>query len=511
VTVKLIPQPDLARLRSQLPLLFAEAGLVDDPAAERRWTEIYLETATGRLARKGYRLLHRDDSGWVLLREGKGPVGQEGVYHPAGPPRGPVGSRVRKVARNEGLVPLIGLQRTERTFRAGRGHEIAVAVEEFVFIDPVDGRTAEGPLRVRAEGDASADREIRDFVMSRVAGDAVPSFDPVHAGLNALGLPEPGAPVPEALRLHPDDPPVEAARKLLTRQAAAIRANRRGAALDLDPEFLHQVRVAIRRARAALRVFAAELESPRAGAVRRELGELGTRLGRTRDLDVLLPVLVSELARVEASADTRAWILGEFRKRREATAEDARRELASSEVGRLVTMLEGLRPAANPPAPAPGPRTVAEAAGPVMEKATRKVGRWRSRPVESLTDADLHRIRIALKRLRYASEVFNEIEPAGFRKAVRRLARFQDVLGEAQDARVAIGHLRGLAEAAAYEPHPDVDRLLVLGALVHRRERTIRKQRKRFAALWNEFGKVTGKLRRRARKASAGAETEREA
>jgi len=501
MNAKLITQPDLDRLRSQLPLLFAEAGLADDPAAEGLWTETYLETVTGRLARKGLRLLHRDDTGWVLLREGKDPVEQDGVYHRSGPPAGPAGSRARKAARGERLLPLIRIERRARPFRAGRAHAVTVTVEEFVFTDPVDGRRVGGPVRVEAEGDEPADREIRDFVMSRVGGAAVASFDPVRAGLAALGLPEPGAPVPEPLRLSPGDAPAEAARKLLARQTAALRANRRGAVLDLDPEYLHQIRVAIRRARAVLRVFAADLESPRSGSVRRELGEMGRRLGRTRDLDVLLPILAGELARVEASAEMTAWVLGEFRRRREATADDARRELASSGTERLMGLLESLRPAANPPETAPS--TVAEAAGPVLERATAKVARWRERPVESLADADLHRIRIALKRLRYASEIFAEIEPAGFRKAIRRLARFQDVLGEAQDARVAIGHLRALAEVVASDPHPDVDRLLVLGALVHRRERAIRRRRRRFASLWNEFGKLTRKIRRKARRAAA--------
>ncbi len=499
---KLIDRKEIGRVRTQLPLLFAEGGLVDDPAADPGWIETYLETATGRLSRRGLRLRHRDGTGWALLRRGKERAVQEGDYDPAGPGPGPVAKRVRKASAGEGLVPLVTVGRRARTYRAGSGHDFAVTVEEFTFIDPIDGREIEGPVRVHAAGAGPADLEIRDFVMSRVAGNAVETFDPVRAGLDALGLPEPGAPVPDALRVRPDDAPGEAARKLLARQARALRAHRRGAALDLDPEYLHQIRVAIRRARAVLRVFAGELESPRAAAVSRELGELGRRLGRARDLDVLLPLLESELAAVDAAPRTAAWILEAFARRRTATAEDARRELASAEFDALVGRLESLRPAEPGATGAPHPRTVAEAAVPVIGRASSRVSRWRKRPVGSLSQEDRHRIRIGLKRLRYVSECFAEIEPAGFRKAVRRLARFQDVLGEAQDARVAVGHLRGLAEVIASDPRPNVDRLLVLGALVHRQKRKARRRRKRFEVLWQEFGKLTGELRRRARAAA---------
>ncbi len=501
--MKLIDRREIGRVRTQLPLLFAEGGLADDPAADRRWTETYLETVTGRLSRCGLRLMHRDHAGWALTGDAKKRATQEGEYDPAGPPPGPVAKRVRKASAGEGLVPLLTVGCRSRTYRAGRGHDIAVTVEEFTFIDPLDGREIEGPVRVHASGAGPADLEIRDFVMSRVAGDAVEAFDPMRAGLDALGLPEPGAPVPEALRVQPEDVPGEAARKLLARQVRVLRAHRRGAALDLDPEYLHQIRVAIRRARAVLRVFAGELESPRAAAVSRDLGELGRRLGRARDFDVLLPLLESELVAVEAPPKTAAWLLEAFARRRTATAEDARRELASAEFDALVGRLESLRPAEPPATGAPRPRTVAEAAVPVIGRASSKVSRWRKRPVESLSEEDRHRIRIGLKRLRYVSECFSDIEPAGFRKAVRRLARFQDVLGEAQDARVAIDHLRGLAGVIASDPHPNVDRLLVLGALIDRRKRKAKRRRKRFEVLWREFGKLTGKLRRRARAAAA--------
>ena len=70
------------------------------------------------------------------------------------------------------------------------------------------------------------------------------------------------------------------------------------------------------------------------------------------------------------------------------------------------------------------------------------------REFEQLADADLHRLRISLKKLRYASEFFAAQFPDGEPRAyIRTLRRLQDDLGWLNDAAVAEHCLKGLLAA----------------------------------------------------------------
>ena len=63
-------------------------------------------------------------------------------------------------------------------------------------------------------------------------------------------------------------------------------------------------------------------------------------------------------------------------------------------------------------------------------------------------DDELHRVRILAKRLRYATDVSAPLAGKPARRAARALAKLQDVLGEHNDARVALERLRELSRDA---------------------------------------------------------------
>jgi CHAD domain-containing protein len=56
-----------------------------------------------------------------------------------------------------------------------------------------------------------------------------------------------------------------------------------------------------------------------------------------------------------------------------------------------------------------------------------------------------HRLRIAGKRFRYALEFLSDVYPGETARLVRRTVALQDLLGDYQDAHVAIARLRALA------------------------------------------------------------------
>jgi len=70
-------------------------------------------------------------------------------------------------------------------------------------------------------------------------------------------------------------------------QVDALHTHEAGAPSGRHPEDVHQVRVAVRRLRAILRVSRSLFDPKWVDGLRRELKWLGTALGRVRDLDVL--------------------------------------------------------------------------------------------------------------------------------------------------------------------------------------------------------------------------------
>ena len=117
-----------------------------------------------------------------------------------------------------------------------------------------------------------------------------------EAGLLALGRGDPRHARPRADRRSPPTSTMgELAFAVLRRQLAVLRAKEPGTRLGEDPEELHDMRVATRRLRAALSLFA-DVLPVRAQVFREELGWLGRLLGAVRDLDVQLEGLAAMAA-----------------------------------------------------------------------------------------------------------------------------------------------------------------------------------------------------------------------
>ena len=116
--------------------------------------------------------------------------------------------------------------------------------------------------------------------------------------LHAEALSRPRSHVPAGRRPSwpPTHPPADVLRAALVAQYAQLLAHDPGTRLGTDPEDLHQMRVATRRARAFLRAARPLLDAEWAEGLRDELGWLGSALGPARDLDVLLEHVRGEVA-----------------------------------------------------------------------------------------------------------------------------------------------------------------------------------------------------------------------
>lgn len=237
---------------------------------------------------------------------------------------------------------------------------------------------------------------------------------------------------------------------------AQIAANAPGVLSNRDDEYLHQLRVGMRRLRSALRVSRPLLDSATRKDLVCSLRALSPVLGRARDWDVVVHTLIrcaTALERRHAGLET---LIASARRRRALARRASRQALSSSAFARLMRRAahwqganqeRGVRLAS--------PQSALEFAGGALERLHRKA--LRHGASIDLSDARArHALRVRLKRLRYACEFFAGLftrKPA--EQFLDSLRTLQDLLGELNDIAVArrlLGELtsgRGGARLAA--------------------------------------------------------------
>ncbi|HEY2207329.1 MAG TPA: CHAD domain-containing protein [Pseudonocardia sp.] len=306
--------------------------------------------------------------------------------------------------------------------------------------------------------------------------------EPPTAGRGAArgrAVPATAIELPERLAAVPTDPPVHHVRVALDTRLRALLRHDPGARTGEEVEDVHQMRVAVRRMRAALKAARPLLDAEWADGLRAELGWVGRSLGPVRDLDVLLPrlrALAADLPDGErAAAEVLLAALDE--EYRVARAE----MVATLETSRYTVLLERLADAIRLPLPTPTATQARPELAELVRGEYRSLAKAVKRAGPNPPDAVLHALRIKGKRLRYTGEL---AEPA-LGKPVRRLlsatSGLQEVLGDHQDACVAQDRLRELIEAL---DGPAAPVAFVAGRMVEREHRRAEHQRTLWWDAW---------------------------
>lgn len=215
--------------------------------------------------------------------------------------------------------------------------------------------------------------------------------------------------------------------------------NERGIRGEDSSEFVHQMRVAMRRAKTLTKVFPRWADDVWQGRVAPGIEWLGDMLGETRDLDVFVDTTLPVLASADTDASTWSAAVAAAEERRLAAHGRLQHALRERRHGQLsLAWLEWLakqRLCAGPARHA-GRSLRAYAA----KRVRRHFERLTGGPSLHLLDAAArHRRRIEAKRLRYTLEFFGLLVSSRTRrKTARQLARIQDVLGEGFDAATAL-------------------------------------------------------------------------
>ena len=277
------------------------------------------------------------------------------------------------------------------------------------------------------------------------------------------------------------DPGTIRLREMIATQRQALLAHDPGARLGEDPENLHQHRVAARRTRAVLRAARRYLDPAWRRSLLGPLTELGTATGPVRDLDVFLEHVREELRDLDEPDRAAAGPL--------LTALEREHDSAR---GALLTVLDGTAYRLLPARLRHPPRLAAGVEAIPLERVARKEFRRLVKALDRLgkdpQEAEIHSLRIALKRVRYAAELATPDGEAQ-RRFLADAKALQDLLGKHQDAVVAEKHLRAAvisdsATAAAF----------VAGRVAERQRKRRALVREQLPAAWKRLRKSGARL-----------------
>ncbi len=284
----------------------------------------------------------------------------------------------------------------------------------------------------------------------------------LDAALAASGT-EP-APRTGAIQLTASWPAAVAMAAILTALLDAIEANVRGTVRDIDTEFLHDLRVAVRRTRSALKLAGPALPGDLAARYAPEFKWLGDLTTPTRDLDVYLLGFDQMTSGLVAATGEE---LTPFRQYLERTRTTAHRELArglrsarfARLTGRWRDELAAVRATRKRPA-------VAELAAKQIAIAQRRALRAGQRITAASPASDLHDLRKRCKELRYLLEMFGSLyDPEQRWRAVRELKALQDCLGSFQDAEVQRTEIHAFADRMLAARSAPAATLLAMGEI----------------------------------------------
>ena len=445
------------------PTAVAESipGLEIVPGAPKRLVDVYVDTEDWRMGRAGYVLRVRRRAGRLettlkdLSTATKGLRRRLEVTQPlpasglSGLDRaGEVGWRVEALAGARALNQVLEVRTRRRPFDlAIHGERVGELALDDTVIAIGHERRRLRLTRVEVEVQPAWVDAMQPFVerLRRECGLQPATLSKFEAGLMAAGIGIPGPPDLGPVGVSPDSTLGELAYRVLRKEASAMLARVPGTRLGEDIESLHQMRVATRRMRAGMDMFASVLPV-RAGRLRAELGWLAALLGEVRDLDIQLGRFDDWTEEMpgdhrEALDELADLLAGHRVQARRALLEalDSRRyeRLVSGLVAMLVQGPSSRSTAGRAPAVTTMPELIEE-----RHRAARKAAR-RAKRTGAATD--YHRLRIRCKRLRYALEFASGLYDGELKGFVRQMTRLQDALGSMQDAAVASSRLQVIA------------------------------------------------------------------
>lgn len=385
--------------------------------------------------------------------------------------------RIQKLANGSALAPRLesDIRRTVHNLATPEGDLIELALDLGALkAGGRDAKVSEIELELKEGNPASLYRLALE--LAECADLRIGMKSKSERGFALIRPDRPQAVKAEALHLPRDITLGDAYAAVLRHCLVHIMANEAAALEASLPEALHQMRVALRRARSAFEIFAPAIGGARASHLAAEAKWLANELGPARDFDVFLAEIVAPV-----KPDTAG--LRKLRQRAEEARaehwENARAAIASRRYTRF--LLEyGLFLAERGWEVKPkAPRLARDFAHDALDKRLKKAAKI-GRRIETLDGEERHELRKRLKKLRYALHFLSSLYPEEDVKPwLRHLSRMQDVFGGLNDVATAHLILDGMSDGRALKT--------AAGDVVAWHEKRAAKDWKGAISLWKRF------------------------
>jgi triphosphatase len=507
------PGADPDRVLRRLQESLAWAGFRIQPAGRQPHRDIYLDTPDQQLRRAGWSLRERDGDNRRVLTLKEINRARAGIFDrreleqvldsPADTVQRPAAGAVRQrlcelLAPGAEVAPLFRIDTVRDLYRLSHPDHSGALLELALDRSRIDqdgqqhNEFSELEIQFQQDShqllaDALAVAELEPGLLSARLSKYERGLITARCAGTGHGADPMRAPDRTASAL-------EVASDHLKRQLAQIRLFEPYAWEGVHTEGVHQMRVASRRASAALRAFAAVLPPAEAERVAEGLSRLTAALGAVRDMDVHLAHLPDYRSLLEPSQQER---LQGYEQRLLKLHGVARCNLLKVlENGSYRALVDDYRAllVATARAANGSPLRLAEVAPAVVGAAVKKVHR-RGRAITGAhpSPVELHRLRLAAKCLRYQLECMQGAYDGIFVPALETLKSLQDRLGRYQDAYLAREHLeayrRGYADGKR-------ERRLI-GELVLFEKLRARQEREPLQGDWQRFQEASAGLAQR--------------
>jgi len=506
----LLPADDARPRGDGLPPITDPRFSVAAAGRSRTVRRTWLDTFDWRLYRAGLNLEYASGGGSseLVLTARDGEVVAAGSAGPgAGPvrwpalvdelPAGPLREHLARIAGVRALLPVVRATsvRTQRRALNADAKTIAMlTVERTTITQPRRAATASRIAVSALRGYQAQAARLAD-ALSQAPGIAAAERSAFESALRAAGR-RPGDYSSKIdVQLTADMPAAVAVATVLLRLLDTAQANVAGTIRDIDTEFLHDLRIAIRRTRSVLKLAGSALPAGLAVRYRPEFKWVGDLTTPTRDLDVYLlgyPEMASKL--VGATEPELRPFRDYLDRQRGASQRQLARGLRSARFNQLASRWrQDLAQVAASAGRRPATGTFAASR---IARAHQRVLRGGGAIDATSPPQALHDLRKLCKELRYLLEVFASLhDPAEQWRAVNELKALQDCLGEFQDTEVQRAELRAFASQMMADRSAPAETLLAMGEIAAGLAGRQRAARSEFAGRFADFASPRGQAK----------------
>ncbi|UBU12438.1 CYTH and CHAD domain-containing protein [Nonomuraea gerenzanensis] len=455
---------------------------------------LYFDTPDLRLASRGVTLRRRRggaDAGWHLkLPKAKG-VRQE-ITHP--------------LTRSTKVVPL-ELAELVRAYTRGAELKVVAELETRRSVTVLkDGETglveiADDRVKGTVYGDEPRIVRWREVEAELLDGGTEQLLAKVGKRLRKAGASASGSANKLARLLEPAPPALAATKAGSAGEiVVAYLASQVNALLSQDPrvrraeeDAVHQMRVAARRLRSALKAFKTVVTDT--GEMQEELRWLGNVLGEARDLEVIRARFARTLAGLAPELVTgpiQARLGSDLHKREQEAYERIKEALSGDRYYLLLDALDRLvgRPALGKAAAKPAQEQLRTVAAANWGRVTKAYDRAQAIEDPERREIAMHDVRKAAKRARYTAEALQPSLGADMGKLAKLAENVQEVLGAHQDGVVAQETLAKEAESARQAGEDT----FTYGLLIGIERNTAERAHAEFPRVWKETVKAVSKV-----------------